>query len=272
MEKFFFDENKFDEPQKPKEPEAPPPPTFSEEELAAARQEAYDRGLEDGVRQGKDEAFQSIDQEISQKISALSVQIQALNEAEEARRRLFEREAVALTLSVCEKLLPDFKKISQGRDLEGFVLSKIAQEDEPEKLSIRIHPDQAKRLEEIINEKLPGVDLTVRSDPSMDIEDVVISWGDGGVQRKVAQVQAQIMQVLEDELARFDAAYGVGMSETGGELASDMGETPVDAEAEGVVLEEDAELKRSSEEDVSELDPMEPDVDKLDETEADEKS
>lgn len=208
VEKFFFDQNKFDEPEKPKEPEAPPPPTFSEEELEQAKHEAHQRGLQEGLQQGKEEAFQSIDQEISQKISALSVKVEALNDQEEARRRLFEREAVSLVLTVCEKLLPEFKKISQGKDLGDFVLSKIAQESEPEKLAIRIHPDQSERLQEIIKEKIPNVELTVKGDPSLDVDDAVITWADGGVQRKVAQVQAQVMRALQEELARFDDSYG----------------------------------------------------------------
>ena len=54
--KFFFDVNIFDAPEKEEIPEdlPPPPPTFSEDELAAARDIAFEQGRQQGQREQRE--------------------------------------------------------------------------------------------------------------------------------------------------------------------------------------------------------------------------
>src|SRR5688572_2154193 len=97
-QKYFFTENIFDEDHV----EETPPPSFSEQELAEARQ----KSAVEGKQQGLKEAENSQLKQTLVVLEKIQKQLAELSAAESLREKIFEKETLELCLAIFERLFP----------------------------------------------------------------------------------------------------------------------------------------------------------------------
>lgn len=187
------------------EEEEMPPATFSEEELSLAREQAFEAGRQDGIRQAEEETQRLL----ATSMAALSDGLRACEQrqAEADENRL--KSAIAVVLSVARKLLPETAKNTAFDEITGVVRECLARIDEPVRVTVRVHSDAIEevrsRAEEAASASAFEGKLVFVPDPRVAAGDCRVEWGDGGAERDQTRIWAEIEDIITRATA-VDAA------------------------------------------------------------------
>ncbi len=203
-EKFFFHLNVFDDgydaDKKDAPDEPPPPPTFSEDELNAAKQIAFNEGRKIEAQENQ----KSREKYIAGQIDLIAQNILALHSAEDAREKLYEREAVNLTLAIFEKIFPMLLQQNGLVELKNIISTVLQNQENHKKLTIFVHPvdvqDISKHMETLRAKGL-ATDIDVQGDAALNSGACRIAWADGGAVCNPMQLAEEIKQSLQQVLA-----------------------------------------------------------------------
>ena len=183
------------------EEEAPPtPPTFSEEELGLAREQAFEQGRQTGLQ----EAAQSLEQMTGMALATAAHHLQAIGAAQAAETETLAQEAAAVAVAIVRKLHPEFVRRYGVEEIESAVMDCLSHLDRLPKVTVKVAP----ALVEAVKEKAKGLaqqvsfdgKLAVAGDPGLAPGDCRVEWGDGGAERDQSAVWAQIDQAVEAAL------------------------------------------------------------------------
>lgn len=171
----------------------PPPPTFTESELDAARQEGYKKGFE----QAKHEHEESLELKATQLLSEILLQIQGLVTAETLRHAKAENDALKLSLAMLEQLYPVLLERLAGEQLIYDAQILLAEARGQEDITIHIHPEMMHAL----SEKFAGVEgIKIVSNTDLSLHDITLNWPHGGAQIKRDDTYKSLQQLVRDTL------------------------------------------------------------------------
>lgn len=198
-QKYFFELNNFDQKETPKLDIdlPPPPPVFSEKELADAQGASFVDGRLAGIEAEK----KSRAQYIAANIGALNTEVRALILAEQMREKRFEREVISLCRNLIEKLFPQLAPLHGTAEIEK-VIERILSLQESSIIHIEVPMDD---VEEIYAQLIAMKDMedkyTVVGNENLSSGSCRMVWHDGGALRDQGALIASIMQELDDVLA-----------------------------------------------------------------------
>lgn len=195
MKKFLFDNNDFD---RSAAPEAPPAPTFSEEQLTDAKKSGYAQGKQDGVRETRAQQEEATQKSMAQIAGGLD----RLVAAEDKRDIAAMVDTVKLAMRVTHKLLPQFAQRFALDEIERVILQSLeARRDEP-RIAITVsglHLDTMKqRIDALAGERGYAGKVIVIADDNLAATDVRVEWADGGAER----LYERIYSLVESEFAK----------------------------------------------------------------------
>ncbi|WP_022727355.1 FliH/SctL family protein [Fodinicurvata sediminis] len=219
VRKFLF-ENSFDAPAQPEEPavedvseqeEIPPAPQHSEEELAEARREAYQAGLEAGREQALVEQARDEENRLTDTLAQLSRQLGTLDPQIEQSLQRARTDAVRAGILVVQKLFPRLVERQGDQEVRGLLEDSLMHLMEEPRVVIRVHDSQLDALRgqmEQIKDKSGYEGKTVLlADQEVRPGDIRIEWADGGVERDSERAWQEIGQLIEHTLVpQADAA------------------------------------------------------------------
>ena len=203
IKKYMFDTNFFDDTQIEEETEdlPPPPPTFSEEELEAAKKQAFNEGKQAGIQ----ETQASLQQQTTNTVSSIARDMQTLFNAEQERAKLYEMEAVRLTLHVFKKLFPYQDKAHGFEELQSFLLNTL--NNKREQSTIEVHVASA-----LAQDVLKALDLISQTNSNLSYEvlpsdqiqgfECRLNWKDGGAIYKPQDIAQEVEELLKQVLAQ----------------------------------------------------------------------
>ncbi len=289
VKKFLFDRS-FDVKQAKKEPdikegpeeqeseaavEAEPAveiPTFSEEDLEMAREVAYKKGIEEGLR----EASAATERRAADALDIIGAKMSDLMHGRAADRDEAVRSAVSVAAVMMHKTFPEFNRRNGLREVEVTVEEAILRVLEEPRILIRVDSEARTilegRIEDVAAARGYEGKITVLEDTNLSVGDCRIEWGDGGAERDAQALWREIDEIIERNLETSidDNELGGGQdrtkipsppqsqaSETPPELdpeagpASDMhAEDLPSGEPDGSALKEPAPVEGSGEADV----------------------
>jgi len=187
-------------------------PSFSEEELAAAKQESYDTGRQDAIREMEVHAEQILavtQQSVASKLEQIfALQEQAVHTA--------ERNTVELANVIVRKLFPTLVAEHGLPEVIAVVRNTLDQFREEPSVSIRVHPDYEESLIKATEEMAArgifrGV-VHIIGDPEVSPGDCRIEWEGGGAERNMARLFEELDTIVEKTLGmmdQFDGPYEV---------------------------------------------------------------
>lgn len=198
------------------EPEPPPPPTFSEEELQLARDQAFEAGRAAGIQEAES---------MTERLMAMAGQSMAdglfrvQTHQAEANEQLM-RDAVMIAVGVLKKLQPEMIRHHGLDEVEGLLHECLSHLDGEVKVTVRAHPDMLDAVRERAEQVAQAVafdgKLVYAADPRIAEGDCRVEWGDGGAERDLARIWAEVEAVL---------ARALGMEDETADNQSDGGET-----------------------------------------------
>ena len=197
-----FDDEVIDEVDDDDEEEdlPPPPPVFTESELEAAKQQAF----QDGFNQGKKESEQSREQLLANLMQKLAHDLQMLFIAESEREAVYEREAVALSYAVFKRAFPTLHE-KYGLDaLKTQMQEILADQHGQNRIEIRIAHEYVSGVEALIAKlRAQNSDLRcdVIGDDGLSEGAFKLNWDNGGASYNSHAIAESILANLEEILA-----------------------------------------------------------------------
>ena len=196
--KFFFDLHNFNDDAEEEEG-PPPPPTFNEEELAKAKDDAYKKGRQDGFN----ESQESIEKKISLLLEHAKTTFLEFQTTESEREKIYEQEAVQLSLELFHSIYPDWIETKGKKEVENAIIGVLSNVSGQQNIKIEVSPELLEPIEERlkpIREKLSDISISLQANNSLDNNDMRMKWDNGGAIRDSKKLAAQILQRLENEL------------------------------------------------------------------------
>lgn len=180
----------------PPEPEEPPAPTFSEEEMAQAKTDAAARGREEAAR----EAAESTETAAAATLDGLMGKFDALIQAHRSVMENATGEAIAVAGAIARKLLPTTDtEIAMAEILHTIEQAMNRLYEEPAvviRIAESLHDMLEPRLLDIVKQcAYPGA-VTVVADPNLPVEDCRVEWGNGGVERDLSALWADVETII----------------------------------------------------------------------------
>lgn len=183
------------------EPDLPPPPTFTEEDLQVVREAAYEEGHRNGTAEANETQQALLAASLERVSNALAMLDSAQADANDANQRIAARVAMA----VLKKVLPAaceqnaFEEIVRTvHECLGHVL------DEP-RIIVRVDSSlvdpMRERLEQTAIEHGFEGRVVVQADARVVIGDCRVEWTDGGAERDQARLVADIETAVNRALA-----------------------------------------------------------------------
>lgn len=172
--------------------EAPAEPTFSAQELQAARDEAFETGKAEGIAQSNT----SLEQQISVIVNALQNDFTSLSSMQREANDATMRDAVQIATTIVSKVLPSYIQEHGAPEIEAFVRATLstlfAEADVIVRVPEAAAADLAERLTPIADSLGLAGKLKVAADPALEPADCRMEWGNGGAERNAAQIMSDI--------------------------------------------------------------------------------
>ncbi len=205
------------------EPVAPPPPTFSEEELAAAREAGFREGIATGHNAGREQGYAegraagleegaaAARAEMAGTDAALAAHaldriargVMGLFVAYEAGSVMRSDQPVHVALAIVRKLMPELARRNGLAEIEALVRACLTELMDEPRLIVRVATDTIDLVREHLDATVAncGFDtkLLIVGDPDLAPGDCRVEWAEGGSERDTARLLADI----EDCAARL---------------------------------------------------------------------
>ncbi len=189
-------------------PETPAPPTFSEEDMAAARDEAFAQGREAGVK----EMSESLERETRDALVATESALRELMWSQSAIATSATEGAIRIAKTAIRRLLPALAARDPLAEIEHLVGQAMSLVQGEAILNIYVND----RLLEPISARLRtlaaaegfGDRITVHPLASIAPGDVRVEWGNGGIGRDMATIEKAIEEIVTRSLPAFAAEDG----------------------------------------------------------------
>lgn len=179
-------------------------PTYSEEQLALAREESFSAGKEEGVREASD----TVESQTLDTMRALGIQIPELFRHMERRHSETFHEAISAAVTIVRKFFPNMTEEHNLKEIEtmlGAILSEILEEP---RVILHVNPTIVKRLTErvdaIATEAHFEGRVVVMEDEGAAPGDCRVEWSNGGAERNLNDLWRQIDEVVQGNLSASD--------------------------------------------------------------------
>jgi flagellar assembly protein FliH len=181
--------------------EAPPPPTFSEEEMAKAREEAFAEGMAEGFRK----AAESTEARIAEGATLIGQRLAEMIKAQAQARDEDAREAVQVAQAIARKLFPELNRRHGLEEIESLVRQSLQRVRGEPQVLLSVHESLASplsgRLEALALSAGFQGNVKVAGSAEVAAGDCRIAWSGGGADRDSETLWREIDAVIERNLA-----------------------------------------------------------------------
>ena len=196
---FFFDSNIFDDDHQLSEEEIAAQPEFTQDQMAQAQKAAFEEGKKVGFKESEDgitSKMLGILQRIGQDISVLF-------SAEDKRNKIYEEEALHLTVKLFTKAFPSYMKKYGHEELKAIIIAALSDNMTPEKISISLNKDLHEALSVFLKtqEDILNKQISLKTDNELSDNDCRIGWPGGGVICNRDATIEKIFDILNQSLA-----------------------------------------------------------------------
>lgn len=186
--------------------EKPPEPTFTADELNAARGVARAEGME----AGRTEAMRSIERRVGENLSQIAQRLAEAAALRDASLQEIERNAVALCTGLMRRLFPEFQRRHGSDEIEQLVRDSLRlMVDEP-RVVVRLNDENLDKLQQRIKDAATMAGfagkIVLVSDDQVAPGDCAIEWADGGTERNGDRLWAEIDAAIRRLTASEPAA------------------------------------------------------------------
>ncbi|MBL4722083.1 MAG: hypothetical protein JKY20_13270 [Alphaproteobacteria bacterium] len=182
------------------EPEEELVPSFSEEELEAAKQQAFQAGHAAGFKESND----SFEHRIAESLDIATASFSRLTVAQATANEKMTQDGLRLAAKLVETMMPALVEQHGDAEIETAVTQVLQGIIETPAITITVHDDLVEKmtgcLQTIAQQAGLDENLMVNGDPSLGLSDCRVSWGEGGAVRDFDAVWSQAEAALDRNL------------------------------------------------------------------------
>lgn len=170
-------------------------PTYSEDELNAARDEAFAAGKQEGEK----EAADATDLKISDALAAVEEGLSEIFRIQEETNETMLKNAISVATTVVRKLFPSLNETNALGEVENLVVTTLEKVMDEPKITIHVAEELRPGLEQRIDSLIKGYEgkLKVLGDGGMALGDCRIEWSEGGAERNTDAMWKEIDLIIE---------------------------------------------------------------------------
>lgn len=172
------------------------PPTFTVEELEAAKAAAYQQGRQDGMT----DALSGIEQQIGLSLEAVLNRLPTVFDEQRQAAEQLQRDAFKLCQAMMRKLAPALMSGREAQEVELVVREAFAFLTDQPKVIIRVPEDVEPHLRDKVDLMASRVgyegEVVLVGDPELEARDCRISWNAGAVESALAQTWQDIDTII----------------------------------------------------------------------------
>ena len=202
-------------------------PTYSEDELNAARDEAFAAGKQEGEK----EAADATDLKISDALAAVEEGLSEIFRIQEETNETMLKNAISVATTVVRKLFPSLNEANALGEVENLVVTTLEKVMDEPKITLHVAEELRPGLEQRIDSLIKGYEgkLKVLGDGGMALGDCRIEWNEGGAERNAEAMWKDIDLIIEQNIGGGDESEAVADDPDRGAEAPQSG-TPPEAE------------------------------------------
>ncbi|HEY4133656.1 MAG TPA: hypothetical protein VGO34_00445 [Alphaproteobacteria bacterium] len=194
------------------EEDVPPPPTFSEEEIAAARAEAHAAGRD----AGRAEMNAAIERDAATALAAIGAQLTAINGRFEEVRVAAIASGVEVVAATVRKMVPELARRNGLAEIEHLVRDTLHDLYDEPRVVIRAHDSVIDLLQHRVDGMAAAAGfmgkIVLFGDEQFAEADCRVEWADGGAERNIGElwrrIDAAIERVTDGNAAPSSATLG----------------------------------------------------------------
>jgi len=198
-------DNKTDLLQQEEKPSVEDAPTFSEEDLNAAKQIA----LKQGIQEGKAEVMSGIEREISSSLDTISLKLESLMQVHKKWTEAINKDTLRLAHAIMKKLAPQLTINNELNEVEHTIKHAFEFIDKQPKVLIQI----SQHLKNPLQEKIDLVTSRANFDGEVILfgnselagDDCRIKWDSGEMERSMSTTWDQIDKIVDRVIAETEA-------------------------------------------------------------------
>lgn len=181
------------------------PPTYTVEELEAAKIAAHQQG----IQEGRSEAMASIEQQANLTLDLVLRQIGDLLAEYKNWTAEVHHDSISMAVSIMRKLAPELLRGSELPQVEHIVNEAFQFLTDQPKVMIRVASDLEDALVGKVNLMASRVgyegQVVLTGDPDLELTDCRISWYAGAVERSLDETWSQIDEMVDRVLRGLPA-------------------------------------------------------------------
>lgn len=170
-------------------------PTFTEDDLAAARRQS----LEEGKAAGRQEAASDAESLAAITIQEIGKAITALYASKSQASESNAREAAELAMAVTRKVIPEISKRGALKEIESMVSNCLAERFDEPRVVIRVHDSLLDNLRSRLDATAASAGFSGKfvllAEEGLGVTDCRVEWADGGAERNEARLWGEIEEV-----------------------------------------------------------------------------
>ena len=185
-------------------------PKHSDNQLAAAREQAYAEGVEAGVKQAREEG----EYIASTALTAVSQEMERINGVHETIVRDAHTESIGLALIIARKLATELLARFPVPEIESVIKDLMVQLGElttEPKVVVRVDPN----LVQLVNQQIEtlksqsGFDgqITVVGETGISGSDCRVEWAEGGGERDVTAIESEVAAAVVRYIDSVEARW-----------------------------------------------------------------
>jgi len=175
-------------------------PTFSAEELEAARKEGFQAGKEEGLNASLDSIERQVSATLGNMESSIARLVEEQNNANEELRHL----ALSVSVSIARKMLPELASRHALDEIERVINSVLPRLIDEPLITIRVHDDVEaavnSRIEQLSAESGFTGRIIVKPDNGLKTGDCKLEWSCGGAERNTIALWHEIDAIIARNL------------------------------------------------------------------------
>lgn len=220
-------------------------PTYSEEDIAQARQE----GLNAGKEEARAETLNGIEMKISDSLDVIGNRLANLNQIQADSIARISEDAASLAFAVAKKIFPVLNEkgaLEEVTTVIEDVLQRLVQEP---RISIKVAIEQSEKIKErvdnYVQEKGFDGNISVIGEENLSPGDVTIEWSDGSASRNSASLIEEIDDIIAQNLGISAVSEAQSIEDTPKYTAEDVVLEPAGDTNETADLSTEAEREKT---------------------------
>ncbi|MEX2452271.1 MAG: FliH/SctL family protein [Rhodospirillales bacterium] len=188
-------------------------PTFSEEEVAAARDEGFAAGKEQGIR----ETLAGAEQTTATALESITEKINGMFRRQDEANTSAVRDAINVAAAITRKMFPHFSNRGAAEEVEQVIQSIMEKViDEPRltiTVSASLHENISARLGPIISETGFEGKVVLNAEETLPPGDCRIEWGTGTASRDTEALWREIDFHIAENMPSADGPSADGSAD-----------------------------------------------------------